>query len=79
MSMLMVQVRVMRMPMHQALVSVEVAVRLADRSIGPVAVLVVFIVHVPMLMLHRLMHMLVFVPFRQMKPKSDPHKDARAE
>ena len=77
--MLMVQVRVMRMPMHQALVSVEVAVRLADRSIGPVAVLVVFIVHVPMLMLHRLMHMLVFVPFRQMKPKSDPHKDARAE
>jgi hypothetical protein len=71
--MLMVQVRIMGVPMYQPLVPVDVAVRLARRHTGAVAVLVVFIVHVPVLMLNRLMDVLVIVALAEMQPESHPH------
>jgi hypothetical protein len=40
-------------------------------------VIVVGIMHVPVLVFHFIMHMLVFVPFCQMKPESNRHQSAR--
>ena len=70
-----VNVGVMRMPVHQPLMEVLVHVRLAWRVAGPVLVLVVLVVHVPVGMPHRLVHMLVLVALGEVQPQAQGHRD----
>ena len=75
----MMQVRVVRVPMHQALVAVPMAVRLA-RWIGfSMRVSVVLVVDVAMVVLQRPVNMLVLVPLGQMQPETNGHECASAE
>ena len=62
-----VQVRIVRVPVDQARVAVPMGVRLAGRRPGPVDMLVVRVVDVPVLMFKRLMLMLVFVPLDEVE------------
>jgi hypothetical protein len=64
----MVQVGVVRVSMGQRRVSMPMHVRLAGGHAGLVFMLMMFVVSVPMLVRHRLVRMLVFVPLRQMQP-----------
>ena len=78
----MVDVGVVRVRMNHWLVPVRVAVRLVRRFGGVVDVLVMFVVGMKMVVLHRLMAMLVLVPFRQVKPHTSTHEnggDAEAD
>lgn len=68
MIMTVMQIGIVRMPMHQRRVAMPVGVRLARRCIRPVLVLMMFIMVVPMLMLQHVMGMLVLVPLGQMQP-----------
>ncbi len=68
MAMPVMQVRVVRMPVHQAGVPVSMGVRLAGRHIRPVIMLVMLIVSMTMFMFHRLVAMFVVMPFGQMQP-----------
>jgi hypothetical protein len=72
-----VNVREVRVTVNQLLVTVPVRVRLSGRVSRPVRVLMMRIVRVQMLMLHRLMPVLVPVPFRQMEPDPSPHQNGR--
>ena len=56
-----VHVRHVRVAMAQALVAMQMRVRLARRIVGTVSMLVVLIVSMPVGVLHRLMHMLVLM------------------
>ena len=60
-----VQVRVVRMSVRQRGVPVPMAVSLTGRVVGSVLVLMMHVVIVQVLMLHRSMRVLVFVPLRQ--------------
>jgi hypothetical protein len=53
------QVGVMRVPMHQGQVPVPMRVRLDRRDVGAAAMLVMRIVRVPVLVLHRFVNMLM--------------------
>ena len=72
-----VQVRVMRVPVHQPRVPVPVRMRFARRRIFAMLVLVVFVVAVTVLVLQLLMHMLVLMPLRQVQPEAKAHERAR--
>lgn len=68
MIMTVMQIGIVRMPMHQRRMAMPVGVRLARRCIRPVLVLMMFIMAVPMLMLQDVMGMLVLMPLGQMQP-----------
>ena len=63
--MTMVEIWIVRVPMDQAAMLMDVDMRLRRRS-WRMAVLVMLIVHVDMLVLHRLMGVLVLMSFSQM-------------
>ena len=58
----MMQVGIMRVPMHERRMTVPMRMRLASRIIFAVRMPMVLIVYVAMLMRHGIMHMLVLVP-----------------
>jgi hypothetical protein len=62
----MVQIRIMRMPVHKPSVPVEMCVRFANRIGAHMLVLVVLIVVMPVLMLQRLVEMFMLVPLGKM-------------
>ena len=66
-----------RVTMPQLDVHVAVRVRLPQRLGAIMAVLVMLVVHVPMLVGHLLVPMLVLVALRQMKPDADGHEGTR--
>ena len=57
-----------RVSVHQPLVPVGVGVRLAGWIVRCVVVLMVFVVHMRVRMLHRLVHMLMLVTLGEMQP-----------
>lgn len=68
MPMLVMQVRVVRMRMHEPVVSMGMTVRLARRVARPVRVPVMGIVTMPMRVLDRFVDMLVLVALSKVKP-----------
>ena len=70
----MMNVRVMRMSVDQFLVTVPMRVRFAGRVIRAVDMLMMLVVSVQVLVFHRLMPVLVFVPLSQMKPDAEAHE-----
>lgn len=73
-SMTMVQVRVMRMTVHQIAVAMGVAVRFARRIVRFVTMRVVWIVRMEMLVFQALVCVTVFVTFGEMQPQPDGHE-----
>ena len=63
-----------RVTMRQSRVDVPVRVRLPRRLAAIMAVLVMLVMHVPMLVGHLLVPMLVLVALRQMKPNAEGHE-----
>jgi hypothetical protein len=49
------------------------------RGAGRVAVLMVCVMHVDVLMYHRLMFVLVLVPLRQVQPEADRHESSTGQ
>ena len=76
-SMAMVNVGIVRMPVHHRRVPVPVAVRLAGRCTWIVSMLVVGVVAVAVLVLQRFMGVLVLMPLGEMQPEAERHKEAR--
>ena len=70
----MVNVRVMRVDMHQRLVSMRMRVRLSRWVIRRVQVPMVLVVAVEMFVLQRLVPMFVLMPLRQMEPDAESHQ-----
>jgi hypothetical protein len=68
MAMAVMQVRVVRVPVHERGVPVPVGVRLAGRIGGRVLVLVMFVVTMPMLVLYWFMNVFMLMPLGQMQP-----------
>lgn len=64
----MMQIGIMRMAMHERLVPVPMAVRLAGRIVRCMRVLMVLVMRMPVLVLHRIVHVLMFVTLSQMHP-----------
>ena len=64
----MVQVRIMRVSMHKRRMPMPMGVHLTLRIARPMFVLMVFIMLVPMLMLHRLMLVFMLMAFCQVQP-----------
>ena len=69
-----VDVRIVRMAMPERLVSVCMGVRLTGRRRRFVDVPVVFVVLMPMLVLHALVNMHVLVPLADVEPDADHHE-----
>ena len=63
-----VQVRVVRVPMHQGRMPMPVGVRLARTGSRAVLVLMVCIMMMSMLVFHRVVDMLVLMPLGQVQP-----------
>lgn len=74
-----VQVGIVRVAVDEPRVPVPVRVRLARRIVGAVRVPVVLVMHVRVLVLHRLVHMLVLVPLGEMEPDAEAHEPAGGE
>ena len=68
MGMPVVQVGIMGVPVDHRRVPVRMAVRLARRDPRWMVMLMMTVMHMAMIVLHRLMRMLVSVRFGQMKP-----------
>ncbi len=68
------QVRIVRMAVHEPFVSMPVGMRFAGRSVRRVLMLMMGIVHVPMLVFHCLVHVFVIVHFDQVQIQADPHQ-----
>jgi hypothetical protein len=64
----MMKVGVVRMPMHKRAVPMPVSVRLTRLSVRPMRMLMMFVMRVPVLVLHRLVRMLMLMAFRQVQP-----------
>ena len=62
------EIGIVRVPMHERLMPVPMSVRFAYRGVRPMCVLMVFVMRMPVLVLHRLVHMLMLVAFRQVQP-----------
>ena len=75
--MAMVKVGVMRMPVPKPLMPVPMQMRLDDRAF--MAVLMMFVVDVPVFVLDHLVRMVMAVSFGQVKPEAERHKHAGAE
>ena len=69
-SMPMMEVRVVRMAVHQANVPVPMSVWFTGRIAGTMHVLVMLVVTMPMFMLHRFVNVLTIMPFGQMQPEA---------
>ena len=67
----------MRMPVPKPLMPVPMRMRLGHRSV--MAVLMMFVVDVPVFVLDRLVRMVMAVSFGQMKPEAERHKHAGAD
>jgi hypothetical protein len=70
----MMRIWIVNMSMPHRRVAMPVGVRLRDRSL--VGMLVVLIVNVAMLVVQRLMRVLVVMPFGQVQPQTDAHQCA---
>lgn len=70
------QVGKMRVRVNQPGMAVAMRVRLAGRIVRGVVVAVMRVVHVPVLVLHRLMDVLVRVPLGQVQPHARAHEQA---
>src|SRR5215469_16389758 len=68
------QVGIVRVLVHKALVPVPVAVRLFGGIAWAMRMLMVGVMDVPVLVVERLMHMPVFVPFGEMQVNTDRHE-----
>jgi hypothetical protein len=67
-TMAVMQIRVMRMPMRQRCVPVPMRMRLARCQLGPVLMLVMLVVAVPVFVLHGVMDVFVVMPLGQVEP-----------
>lgn len=74
-----VQVGVMRVRVDKWRVSMLVCVRFSGRRAGRMLVLVMFVMHVPVSMGHRLVGVPMLVLFRQMEPDPRHHQRARPQ
>ena len=72
-------IRVMRVPMHKRAMLMPMAMRFTRRRIRPVGVLMVFVMNMPVFMFQRRVRMFVLVALRQMYPKAHCHKGARRD
>jgi hypothetical protein len=77
--MLMMQVGIVRVPVHHRRMAMPVGVRLSLRLIKTVDVLVVLVVDVRVLMLHGLMNVLVLVSLGEVEPDAQAHEHATNE
>lgn len=74
MSVAMMQVREVRMAVHERGMPVAVDMRFTYGVIRPVFVLVVRVMDVPVFVLYRVMMVLVRMPFDEMKIETDAHQ-----
>src|ERR1700730_18519018 len=74
-----VQVGIMRVLVHDPRVLMRVAMRLSGRIISCMPVPMVGVVHVPVLVLQRLMQVLVLMRLREMQVDQDPHQSRGTE
>ena len=74
MSMPMMEVRVVRMPVHQANVPVPMSVWFTGRIAGTMRVLMMLVVTMSVFMLHRLVNVLMLMTFGQMQPEAEAHQ-----
>jgi hypothetical protein len=79
MSMPMMQIGIVRVPVHQADVPVPMRMRLAGRIGQAVLVLVMLVVMMPVLVPHWFMVMFVLVPLGQVQPEAETHHAAGDE
>ena len=77
MAMPVMEIGIVRVPVHQRLMPVPMAVRLALRVAGQMRVLMVRVVSVPVFMLEGFMRMFMLVAFREMQPQTKCHQSAR--
>jgi hypothetical protein len=63
----MVEIGIARVPMHERLMPVLAIVGFTSRIVQPVRMLTVLVVRLPMLVLHRLVRMLIFMALTQRK------------
>jgi len=70
-----VDVRVMRMGMHHRFVPMPMRMWFAGRIVGPVLVLMMFVVHVLVFMLHRFVRVFVFVSLSEVEPHTNAHEE----
>ena len=68
------QVRIVRMAVHEPFVSVPVGMRFTGWIVWRVLMLMMGIVHMPMLVFHCLVHVFVIVHFDQVQIQADPHQ-----
>ena len=73
------QVGIMRVLVHHRRVTMRVGVRLAGRVAGAMRVPVMFIVDMPVLVLHGGVGVLVLVALGEMQIEPDPHQRRRCE
>jgi hypothetical protein len=72
----MMQIGVMGMSVHRLGMPVPMRMRLARRVARTMIVLVVLVVTVPVLVLHEVVEVFVFVLFGQVQPKAETHETA---
>ena len=65
MTMAVMEIGMVRVPMHERLMPVPMRMRFAYRVVRPMRVLMVLVVRMPVFVLHRLMQMFMLVPIRQ--------------
>ena len=70
----MMEIGIVRMPVHYRFMPVPVIVRLARRIVRPVHMMMVLVMRMTMLMFHRSVRMLVLVTFGQMQPQANRHE-----
>lgn len=63
-----VQIGIVRVPVHQRRMAVPMGMRLARWRVRPMCVLMMLVVMMPVLVLQNLMNMFVIVPLGQMQP-----------
>ena len=73
-AMTMVQVGIMRVPVHHRRVAVPMRMRLSGRIARLVIVLVVLVMDMTVLMFERLVRMVVIVSFDEVEIEADPHQ-----
>jgi hypothetical protein len=71
------QIGIMRMPMHDRRMTMPVRMRLSRRYVGPMLMLVMIVVPMPVLVLRRVMNVLVIVLLGQVQPESETHQTSR--
>ena len=74
MPMPMMEVRAVRMPVHQADVVMPMSVRFIGWITGAMRMLMMLVVTVPVFMLHRFVNVFVLVPLSQMQPEAEAHQ-----